>query len=336
MITFRVLNFFGLKEYSIRRYEAHDYATWNAFISTAKNATFLFHRDFMEYHGDRFDDFSLLIFDAEKLVAVLPANRVGDAVFSHQGLTYGGLVYADKLKLASVITIFKRLLHFLNQISIDKIYIKTIPGIYHHKPAEELLYALFLVEGKLISRESLLILDLRMPLKLSKDRLAGVSRGSDHGLVVKEEDNFDLFWNSILLPNLANKYQSAPVHTLEEIKFLYAKFPKNIRQFNVYYQDEIVAGTTIFESDLVARSQYTSANDEKNVLGSLDFLHKKLLTEVFKDKVYFDFGTSNQNQGKKLNHGLSYWKESFGGNTIIQDFYEVETSKFYLLENVLT
>jgi hypothetical protein len=336
MITFRVLNFFGLKEYSIRRYEAHDYATWNAFISTAKNATFLFHRDFMEYHGDRFDDFSLLIFEAEKLVAVLPANMVGDAVFSHQGLTYGGLVYTEKLKLASVITIFKTLLHFLNQISIDKIYIKTIPSIYHQKPAEELLYALFLVEGKLISRESLLILDFRMPLKLSKDRLAGISRGSDHGLVVKEEDNFDLFWNSILLPNLANKYQSAPVHTLEEIKFLYSKFPKNIRQFNVYYQDKIVAGTTIFESDLVARSQYTSANDEKNVLGSLDFLHKKLLTEVFKDKVYFDFGTSNQNQGKKLNHGLSYWKESFGANTIIQDFYEVETSKFYLLENVLT
>jgi hypothetical protein len=53
----------------------------------------LFHRDFMEYHSDRFQDYSLLIFEEDKLIAVLPANRVEDRL-SHQGLTYGGLVYS--------------------------------------------------------------------------------------------------------------------------------------------------------------------------------------------------------------------------------------------------
>ncbi|MFT6748422.1 MAG: hypothetical protein ACJAQ1_000334, partial [Flavobacterium sp.] len=77
--------------FSVKQYRSEDYEAWNQFVSEAKNATFLFHRDFMEYHSDRFEDFSLLVFNnKEKLVAILPANRVDESVFSHQGLTYGG------------------------------------------------------------------------------------------------------------------------------------------------------------------------------------------------------------------------------------------------------
>ena len=96
-----------MKNYTVKRYSEKEYDNWNAFVGKAKNATFLFHRDFMEYHKDRFEDYSLMVFKGEKLVAVLPANRLGECVYSHQGLTYGGLVYGEKLKLASVILIFK-------------------------------------------------------------------------------------------------------------------------------------------------------------------------------------------------------------------------------------
>ncbi|MGA9639546.1 MAG: FemAB family protein, partial [Flavobacterium sp.] len=65
-----------MHQYTVRQYQKSDYKQWNDFISQAKNATFLFHRDFMEYHQDRFEDYSLMVFDNEKLVAVLPANRV--------------------------------------------------------------------------------------------------------------------------------------------------------------------------------------------------------------------------------------------------------------------
>ena len=56
----------------------------------------------MEYHKDRFQDYSLMVFDENKLVAVLPANRVEVEVFSHQGLTYGGLVLDQKIGRAHV------------------------------------------------------------------------------------------------------------------------------------------------------------------------------------------------------------------------------------------
>jgi hypothetical protein len=52
----------------------------NTFISEAKNASFLF-IVIMEYHNDRFDDFSVLIYEKRKACGGSAANRVGNEVF---------------------------------------------------------------------------------------------------------------------------------------------------------------------------------------------------------------------------------------------------------------
>lgn len=324
-----------MKNYTVKRYQEKDYSSWNALIGQSKNATFLLHRDFMDYHKERFEDHSLMVYKSEKLVAVLPANRVEDVVYSHQGLTYGGLIYGEKLKLASVILVFRAILFYLNENKISKIQLKTLPSIYHHKPAEELNYALFLAEAKLIQRNTLAVIDLSQPILIANGRKEGVKKGIVNDLEIKEVDEFDDFWNNILIPNLENKYQVKPVHNLQDITNLKEKFPENIRQFNVYCKGEIIAGATLFESENVIHSQYISADKTKNTTGSLDFLYHHLISEIFKEKSFFDFGTSNKNQGRILNKGLSFWKESFGASTIVQDFYEVETICFSKLENVL-
>jgi hypothetical protein len=313
-----------VKNYSVQRYQERDYKNWNAFISQAKNATFLFHRDFMEYHNDRFQDYSLIVLDKEKWVAVLPANVVDNQVFSHQGLTYGGLIYSEKIKLATVLAIFKSILSFLDDNKKEKLQVKLIPSIYHQKPAEELNYALFLAEAQLIRRDSLAVIDLSQENNLSKLRKRSIQKGISNDFVIKEVKDFEEFWNKILIPNLAQKHQAKPVHTLQEIVKLKALFPENIRQFNVYQNGIIVAGSTIFESENVVHCQYISGKEDKNDLGGLDLLFNKLISNTFKNKRYFDFGTSNENQGRKLNNGLSYWKESFGANIIVHDFYEVK------------
>lgn len=324
-----------MKNYTVRPYQSTDFEAWNAFIGKAKNATFLFHRDFMEYHKDRFEDFSLIVEEDRKWIAVLPANRVGDTLFSHQGLTYGGLVYDEKLKLVSVINAFREILKYLNSNGIETLMVKELPLIYADFFSQELSYALFTAGSRLVRRDALAVVELGKPIRLSKDRKEGISRGLKNNLVVKEDADFDSFWNAILIPNLETKHQATPVHSLKEIKLLHSRFPQNIRQFNVYENGQIVAGTTIFETKNVAHSQYISGNPNKNELGSLDFLHHYLMIEVFKDKNYFDFGISNESQGKKLNSGLSYWKESFGANTVVQDFYEVPTSNYDKLDTVL-
>jgi hypothetical protein len=325
-----------VKNYTVKLYQESDYENWNAFISQAKNATFLFHRDFMEYHNDRFQDYCLIVLDGEKWVAVLPANAVGNQVFSHQGLTYGGLIYDEKVKLASVIAIFKNILSFLNDNKMEKLQVKLIPSIYHQKPAEELNYALFLAKAQLIRRDSMAVIDLSKKMVIAAGRKEGIVKGKKNKLEIKEVDDFELFWNDILIPNLAKKHQAKPVHSLQEIIKLKGLFPENIRQFNVYENGIIVAGTTFFESDDVAHCQYISGKEDKNELGGLDLLFYHLITEVFKNKRFFDFGTSNENQGRKLNNGLSFWKESFGASAIVHDFYEVESANFNFLDTVLT
>lgn len=324
-----------MRNYTVRRYNPEDYGDWNAFVGKAKNATFLFHRDFMEYHSDRFADYSLIVTESDKTVAVLPAHRKDNAVYSHNGLTYGGLVYGDKTKLTTVIESLKAVLSFLESDSITTLHIKMIPTIYHLKPAEELSYALFLAQAKLTRRDSLSVIDLNKTYSISKSRRQSIRRGLKNGLVIKEETEFKKFWNDILIPNLDSKHAAKPVHSLEEIEKLHNLFPKNIRHFNVYHENKIVAGTTVFISENVAHPQYISGQEDKNQLGSLDFLYHHLLIEVFADKRFFDFGVSNEEHGKKLNESLVFWKESFGASTITQDFYEVNTANHALLANVL-
>ncbi|WP_272023478.1 GNAT family N-acetyltransferase [Olleya namhaensis] len=289
----------------------------------------------MEYHNDRFNDFSLLVFKGEKLVAILPANRVEDCVYSHQGLTYGGLVFKENLKLNSVLLIYKALLKFLNEAKISELQLKILPSIYNTLPNDEQSYIMFLLNAKLNRRDALSVIDYRQALKFSKDRLEGVKRGKKHGLVIKEEGGFESFWSTVLEPNLNEKHNVKPVHSLAEITALKTNFEKQIRQFNVYQNNQIVAGTTIFESKYVAHSQYISGNNQKNELGSLDFLHHYLITSVFNNKRFFDFGVSNINNGRQVNQGLQYWKEGFGARTVTQDFYTVDTNSYKILDTVL-
>ena len=85
----------------IVRYTPDKAAEWDAFVRQSKNATFLFYRGYMDYHADRFADYSLMFYDKGRLCALLPANDGGDGtLWSHRGLTYGGLLMDCRCKAA--------------------------------------------------------------------------------------------------------------------------------------------------------------------------------------------------------------------------------------------
>ncbi|MFP9113498.1 GNAT family N-acetyltransferase [Flavobacterium sp. RHBU_3] len=317
--------------YRIVRYSKEYYHLWNEFVAASKNGTFLFHRDFMEYHADRFTDHSLLIFDGEKLVGLLPANIEEDVLYSHRGLTYGGLVLPLETRQERVLGIFKALLEYCNNIGITKILLKCIPYIYHKKPAQEMEYALFLANANLLRRDTLSVIESPDKAVFTTNKNQSIQKGIKHNLEVQETEDFEGFWNTILIPNLEVRHQAKPVHTALEMKLLKDSFPQNIRQFNVFQQGKLVAGSTVFVTDTVVHVQYISGNDEKNVLGSIDFLFSVLIKDIFRESKYFDFGSSNEDGGRFLNGGLSFWKESFGASSVTHDFYDVATENFVLL-----
>ncbi|HYD92254.1 MAG TPA: FemAB family protein, partial [Flavobacterium sp.] len=286
--------------------------------------TFLFHRDFMEYHSDRFRDFSLLIFEGEKLVAVMPANRAGEVLHSHQGLTYGGLVLETSIGGEKVEEIFKALRDYLNDAGINSIKIKQILSIYHKTPAYELDYILYKHGGGLYRKDMNLAIDYSRPLAISKSKLKHFRRISAIGLEIRMDNDFGAFWNNVLIPRLAEKHNAKPVHTLDEIKLLHDRFPKNIIQYNVYHKDRILAGITLFNFENVVKSQYGATTNEGEKLRALDYLFITLIEE-FKDKTsFFDMGTVTEGDGD-YNKGLLKQKEELGCSIYTQDFYEIRT-----------
>jgi hypothetical protein len=164
--------------------------------------------------------------------------------------------------------------------------------------------------------------------------MEGVKKAKKQKLQIKEENGLEQFWEQILIPNLKRQHNALPVHSIKEIIGLANTFPENIKQFNVYKGENLVAGATIFETQHLAHVQYISANAEKQQLGSLDFLFHYLITEKYNDKNYFDFGISNVKAGKSVNKGLLFWKECFGARSISHQFYTISTANYRHLDSI--
>ena len=296
----------------------------------------MFCRDFMEYHQDRFNDFSLMVFKANKLVALLPANRTNNTLFSHQGLSYGGLILGLDETFVLALNAFNAILKFLEKNGFKSLHLKLTPRMYFKEPSDEINYLLFKLDAELYRRDVSSVIGLKQQpnIMASSNRKRGIKRAIKHELRVEEVGKFSEFWSQILEPNLREHYNVTPVHTLKEIEYLKRCFPNNIRQFNVYFGSDIVAGATIFESDLVAHVQYIASNNKRQELGSLDLLFHTLITETFAHKTFFDFGISNESEGAYINKGLLQWKSSFGAKTIVHEFYNIDIEKHKLLDSV--
>ncbi|MBF7090133.1 FemAB family protein [Flavobacterium sp. ALJ2] len=313
-----------MKNYTVKLYQEADYEKWNDFIDHAKNATFLFHRDFMEYHKDRFEDFSLLIYENEKLVSVLPANRVNNVVYSHQGLTYGGLVYTNKLKGTEVELILESLFCFFKDEGIKTFHYKPAPVFYFPEGNSEVEFFLF-KRGALLERKEMnLVINLSAPLHISKSKLKHFRRIQEMNLDVIEENDFTSFWKLVLEPRLLNKHNTKPVHNFQEIILLKQSFLKNIKQFSAYYEDEIIAGITVFETDTVVKSQYGATTKKGEELRALDFLFINLIQKYKEEgKLFFDMGIVGDVNEKGYNVGLLKQKEELGCSVYNQDFYKI-------------
>ncbi len=321
-----------MSNYRVEKYTKENRLAWDTFISEAKNATFLFARDFMEYHSDRFTDYSLLVYKDDLLYAVLPANIVGDKLYSHKGLTYGSLVLSKSAKLLYTFEAFKALLAFLNAKAISTLELRNIPTFYNTMPSDELSYFLFKANATLIKRDALMVIDTSNKIKFQKNRREGINKAKRNGLTIAVDDNFEGFWNEILIPNLQKKHGVAPVHSLEEIQMLAAKFPDHIKQVNVYKDNVIVAGTTLFLTKTTIHPQYVSGNSDKNAFGSLDLAYDYIINHFDSSKRYFDFNISSEENGKALNSGLIFWKESCGARTYVADNYLIDTACYKTLD----
>ena len=308
--------------FEVRRYTPDRADEWNEFVARAKNGTFLFDRQYMDYHADRFADHSLMFYRDGVLCALLPANESDTTLYSHQGLTYGGLVMDYKLTAADTLQLFADLNSHLHRIGISRVVYKAIPWIYHQLPSEEDLYALTQVCGARLSvRELSTTIMLQRNIRWSRIRRRGVKRAEDAGIVVEVSQDFDAFW-PVLEANLLTNHQVHPVHTVDEMKLLHSRFPKHIVLYTATLNGEVIGGVVMYLTPQVAHAQYSSATPEGKRLGVLDAIYDRIMHQDLKDYPYFDFGKSTEDAGHILNEQLVFQKEGFGGRAVCYDTYE--------------
>lgn len=307
---------------TISRYNSEYSAVWDAFVDASKNGTFMLKRGYMDYHSNRFIDYSLMFYNDNDLVALLPASQHGTEIHSHGGLTYGGIITNMKMTVQLMLSIFEALKEYWIKNGIVRIIYKRVPSIYHTYPSDEDLYALFRNGAKLIRRDVSTTIHIPNRIRFSERRRRGVKKALKNGIIVKESTDFKTYIN-LLADVLRIHHNATPVHTSIEISLLAGRFPENIKLYAAYEDDKMLAGVLMYLTPNVAHTQYIANSEEGRKCGALDIIMDYLINECYSSKEYFDFGISTENEGLFLNEGLTSQKQEFGGRGIVYDFYEI-------------
>ncbi len=334
-------------------YSVNKREDWDSFVRRSKNGTFLLQRGFMDYHADRFFDCSVMVYegitpadgyqeeapDSKGLVALFPANWVEEeaCVYSHQGLTYGGLLVLPEVTQTDVLRILRAvLLYYQSYLQARRVVVKPIPYIYSGIPSGEELYALFRAGAVLKSRQVSTVVSMAHPVKMRTLRMRQARKAIEHGFYIDrmtegDHETLEEYWH-LLDEVLETHHHVHPVHSVEEMRLLMQRFPKEIKLYLVRRDRQIVAGTVIFETPHVAHVQYIASGEEGRAYGALDLLFRHLISERYKQVEYVDFGISTEHAGAFLNEGLIFQKEGFGGRAVCYDVYDVPLERVRLMD----
>ncbi len=294
------------------RYQTAHAEGWNRFVQSAANGTFLFHRNFMEYHAHRFTDASLLLFQRKKLMAIFPANQVGKVVQSHGGLSFGGLLVPHSLRFEETLACWAALSAFWIANGVEQVLYKAVPGYYHRSPLFTDVGLLQKV-GSTPQVEFASVVDVRHPLPYQKRRARAIQKARNARLQLYADSNqWASFWD-LLSENLRQRHGLQPTHTLEEIKRLKHQFPNQIQlHICTTQQGVLLAGIVLFLHPTVAHAQYIANGEQGRNLGALDFLLDGIIRR-FRHLPFVGLGVSDyRNEAGEINSGLTTWKEGFG------------------------
>lgn len=317
---------------SIKQYSSEFKAKWDNFvINESVNGTFLQTRQFLEYHGDRFEDESIMIYKGtDTILAVIPACKIVEnenKIFSsHAGSTFGGIViskiFYDTHHIQEMLDLLEQYWHD-NQY--DEVNLKITPKLFARKSPDLLEYMLFLNKFENYCELSTYIdysnYDDTVVSNFNFNKRKLVRKMLDMDLVFRRlwEDSEVADFFALLTLNLT-KYNAKPIHTLEEIlDFKNNRLKENVRFYGVYKDNEQLAGGMMFNfpETLTIHAQNLSA-DPYSHTGKLDpitFLYYSLICE-YKRLGYknLSWGISTENKGSALNFSLIKNKESYGSS----------------------
>lgn len=308
-------------------YQALEADQWDRLVHASVNGTFLHTRRFLSYHHNRFQDMSLQIrHDDGQLLAVFPAavDPVDPGcVTSHPGITYGGLVRTRALYGLAVLEVLEACAEHYQRLGFKRLRYRSIPLIYHRSAADDDTYALFRLGARIWRCDLCSVIDHRSRGPLSRNRRAGLKRSQGQIEISRNREHLTPLWD-IVETQLEDRHATRPVHTLAEIETLMELFPENILCATGLRDGKVVAGLILFCTPQVTRAQYSGASEEARQMSALDWVFDYSINESAASRAhYFDFGNSNEADGRILNAGLYRYKTGLGAGGLAQPFYEL-------------
>lgn len=308
---------------SIVRYHPDQKHLWDSFVESAANATFLHRRDYMEYHQHRFVDHSILVMDRNKLVAILPCNKSDQYLYSHGGLTYGGLLTQPGIKTTTIIDLFTELQMYCRDNEIQGIYYKPVPGIFQRHRTESDLYAVYQSGGQLVGRDICTAIQLNS-YQIPSKKLSGARKARAAGIEVVKSEDFSAFFD-IVNEGLQSKYGVTATHTAEEMQYLYTLFPRHIQLITAVSGTKIYGGLLLYAAGQTLHAQYIAVTQEGKKVRCLDLLIQ-YITSTAGAFDWFSFGISSEHKGEYTNTSLLSSKEEFFTSPLCFDYYFIPAS----------
>ncbi len=314
-----------MSDLTIRTYTPADAAMWNEFVASARNATFLFDRRYMDYHADRFADRSLIAMRRDKPVALLPADITDDGVLhSHRGLTYGGWILPRRhFDATDMLRLFDEMIQWCRAEGISAIDYKPLPAIYATAPSGEDLYALWRHGATCTECNISATIDITANPGMDTLQRRKMSKCALRGIEIREfSSNGDIRgFHRLLSSCLEERYGATPVHSAEELILLHERFADHIRFFGSALNGIIGAAICVYDTAKVRHCQYICSSPEGRKNDLLTPLTAHLISTILPGQRYMDFGTSNEHAGRVLNEGLYAYKASYGATGTVHTRY---------------
>lgn len=295
---------------------------WDDFVCQSYNGNFLFTNRFLAYHSECGDDrVSVITNSRGDIVSGLRYSCVGEMAHSHPGSTYGGILHRRGSKALKVWEHTNSLLQHLAGNGFKALRFRPVPVIMRPEINESDLYAIHHLGGRIERREMSIIIPIRSPRPINRNRVRVLREAIQQGARVQRTSDVTLF-HRILVENLG-RHSAVPLHTSDNLDDLLQRLPEAISLFTASLDGDVIAGAYCFDFGATVHIQYLSQTRKSLKVGAGDLLVHFLLDEAYSDREYLSFGTSTVADPPGFNPGLVQFKESFGGISQSVDTYVV-------------